>query len=264
MKITDTGLQGELLEHNGRVLLTDMEDVDLAVGHEILKIINTLGIHSPHIVPSHPRYKTTKAVKDFLTRTPENQLAYGVFDTPKDFLRELIKGMGEKTKASESEPAKSKALLPMIYLSRDPSISFADMDRDLVGIHQLKDESGKVMGDVDAYWPIINYSLTIVSWHKESTSLLTSHLLTFFREQERRKARSFTSIAHLGGMPMEFNWSFQDGLTYSGSNISEPFNEDRLNAMTIDLSIKALMYKLRCASSYLVTLKGRSSYEDSE
>ncbi|MDC5753605.1 hypothetical protein [Vibrio europaeus] len=261
MKIETVQIKGEILEHNGKVLVSDLEDVDLAVGHTILDIINSLGIHAPHIASTSPRYKTTKAVKDFLSRKPEDQLAYGVFDTPKDFLKELIKNMGEKTEGDEVKP---KALLPMIYLSRDPSLGFSDTDKDQANVHQLSDGDGNIMGDVDAYWPIISYSLTIVSWHKESTSMLTSHLLTDFRSQARKGVRSYTSETHLGGQPFEFSWSFQDGLTYAGSNISEPFGEGRLNAMTIDLSIKALMYKLRCAKSYEVTFTGRSSYEDTE
>ena len=255
MKIEDVPLKGQMLEHNGKVLISDLEDVDLAVGHTILDIINSLGIHAPHIESTSPRYKATKAVKDFLRRTPENQLAYGVFDAPKDFLKELIKNMGERAQGDES---KTKALLPMIYLSRDPSMSFSDTDKDQANVHQLSDEDGNIMGAVDAYWPIVNYSLTIVSWHRESTSMLTSHLLTEFRAQTRKESRSYVHKTHLGGQPLEFFWSFQDGLAYTGSNISEPFGEDRLNAMTIDLSIKTLMYKLRCARSYEARFIGRS------
>ncbi len=261
MKVNQEGLVGEVLEHTGKVLISDLEDVDLAVGHEILSIINSLGVHAPHITPEHPRYKTTKAVQDFLARAPEDQLANGVFDTPKEFLKELVKSMGEK---GADAGDKAKAKLPMIYLSRDPGISFSDTDKDAINIHQLRDETGKVMGDVDGYWTLLNYSLNIVSWNKQSTSMLTSHLLTFFREQERKSKRSFTSITHLGGQPFEFNWSFQDGLTYLGSNISEPFSDGRLNAMTIDLSIKAAIYKLRIAKAYDATLIGRSSYDDSK
>ena len=260
MKIEEIPIKGEILEHNGKVLISDVEDIDLAVGHTILDIINSLGIHAPHIDSKSPRHKTTKAVKDYLNREPENQLAYGVFDTPKDFLKELIKNMGEKTEGDENP----KALLPMVYISRDPSLSFSDTDKDKINVHQLKDDDGKMMGDVDAYFPLINYSLTIVSWHKESTSMLTSHLLTEFRARERKGVRSYEALTHLGGQPFRFSWSFQDALMYGGSNISEPFGEDRLNAMTIDLSIKAILYKLRCAKSYEVTLIGRSSYENTK
>ncbi|WP_070964960.1 hypothetical protein [Vibrio sonorensis] len=259
MKIDDVPIQGEILEHTGKVIMSDLEDVDLAVGHQILSAINTLAIHAPHIGSGHPRYKTTKTIKDFLNRAPEDQLAYGVFDSPKSFLKELAKDAGEQDKKE-----KLLAKLPMLYLSRDQSISFSDTDADKVNVHQLKDGTGKVMGDVDAYYPVLNYSLTIVSWHKESMSMLASHLLTYFRERMRKGKRTFKSELYLAGVKLVFDWSFQDGLTYMGSNISEPFSEDRLNAMTIDVIVKATAYKLRIAKAFQARLIGRPAHEQTK
>lgn len=242
MLLGEVGLTLGTEKPTGKSEVTNLHDVDVAVTNKIAMLINELTVSIPNDLPAS-RAKPLKSLRKFLARDISQQIGYGVFDTPKAFLGAFVRANKSK---NEKGKAKNKIDLPLVYVSRDPSIFFTDTEKDIPNAQTLTTSEGEKIGTLDFYSVDLNYQINIIAWSKDEAATMALHVLTWLRSYDRSQDKRFTAKTVLADAEeMELGWSFKDVQTLSADNATLPFDEGRLYCLSIAVSVQSEVASVR-------------------
>lgn len=260
MLISDVEIIFTVSKPTGKSEVTNLHDVDTAVINKIAEVTNQLTVTIPQDEDGkHPRLKPLKSLCKFLERDINKQIGSGSFESPRRFLLAFARA---HNKATENGKTKNKIELPLMYVSREPSIMFSDTEKPQISLTELTSDNGQLLGNVDKYFVDLNYQINIVAWDKDEATMLALHVLTWLKEYDRSQSKTLTAKSNVSNAPCELSWHFKDAATVTADNASSPFSEGRLYAFSIPVMVTSEVLKVRYMESSDANLIGRSKYDD--
>lgn len=213
-------------QDDGQLEVNSLNDVDIAVVNKIATVIHRLKIDSLS-AQANPRLAA------FANRPIKEKIAMGEFDTPRRFLRAL------------SKQGKDKISLPCIYVSRDPSFGFSnlDMHKDQSDVGQFFDDDGAYLGSADLSILSLNFQVNIVGWQNDSIDAIALLLVKWLRH--KHPDHSFTAKSIIAGTPIEIAIKFEERHIVSVENNSQTYEDDKLRALTFTITASAESYMVR-------------------
>lgn len=193
-------------------------DIDVAVVNRIYTVL-------ARIMPA-----PGSAIAAWKAKTPKDAIALGQWDTPKNFLTDLAK-------ASSSNP--TKAQLPIVYVTRDPSIAFADpsmsASTDLPEVEVIEDNDGNAAARIMSSLASFTYVVNMVGFHDADVAPLAALFLMYLRD--KRADKSLIVKTELMGCPVATAGRFSDGPMTTAANESAPFMQDRLRMLSVSVTV---------------------------
>jgi hypothetical protein len=226
----------------GKVEHTDLTDVDRAVAGFFQGVIGSL------TVTDDERAENQEFAR-FSRRDRKAKLYAGDFDDPQTFLRKLASHVGGDIKSQRNE------LLPTCYVSRIPSLAFAD-GSDYVDIPQcaeLTNEQGESYAVLNKSFVKLNYVVTGVAWSKPTLMRLMLGLMMWIRHTKQGRQHTFKAKTTLAGAPVEVAVSILSKKDALGQAVEIPHDESRVVAMSLDFEVVAEVYE----AEELVRQQGR-------
>lgn len=212
-------------QDDGYLEVTSLDDVDIAVVNKIATVINRLKLDGLS-AKANPRLAA------FANRPIKEKIAMGEFDTPRGFLRAL------------SKQGKNKITLPCVYVSRDPSFHFSDLDthKDQSNVGQIHDENNNFLGSADLSFLNLNFQVNVVGWQNDNIDAIALLLVKWLRHKHPDHA--FTAKSMIAGTPIEISIQFNDRHMISVENNSRTYEDDKLRALTFTVTV--------CTESYMI------------
>ena len=233
--------------HTSKVEHTSLIDIDRAVAAWMLSLINQMHVHDDE----RPEYQE---LKQFYQKTALSKLFIGEFDSADDFLKKLS---ARHQKNCDDDVIRND-LLPVMYTSRDLTISYAERDgqTDLYNVGQQKISDTHDISISKSY-PILSYKLHVLAWQQHTACHLAMSILMYLRHTRANSHHKFKAKTQLAGKITELNVA----LTGSPGYISEAqplmVNEKRLYGQTITLEFETEQLEATWLERQKVTLKGK-------
>jgi len=226
---------------DGRIEVSGLTDVDVALANKIGSVINRLYVSDPE----HPR---NKRLADFAKRPLADKIAMGEFDSPRRFLRALMK------------QGKDKISLPCLYITRDPAIAFAELDqyRDRAGVGELCDSDGVYIGEVEESVTTLAYMVNIVGWQDDNIEIIALLLMSWLRH--RHADHKFNAKTVLGGAAYDLAVEIIDRHMMTADNASLPFEDDKMRVLSIGFTVNAQTATIRYGSETLARIEQGESH----
>ncbi len=218
-------------EHTGMVEITDLTDIDRAVSSFIQGLFGVMTVTDV----DRPENKEFARYAD---RGDKYKLFYGQFDDPNDFLSKVAAKIGIDI------DKKRNAILPTAYISRDPSISFADGSDyvDATNIDQLANDNG-VYATVNQSFVKLNYTVTGVAWSRPTLERMMLGLMLWLRHAKKGRKHTFTAKTMLAGAQVESTISVLSRKEVVGDVVEIPREQNRIVAMSVSLEVVAEIYE---------------------
>lgn len=193
-------------------------DIDVAVVNRIYSVLSRI-MAAPG-----------SAIAAWKAKAPKDAIALGQWDTPKNFLIDLAK-------ANSSDSI--KAQLPIVYVTRDPSIAFADpsmsASTDLPEVAVIEDGDGKAAARIMSSVASSTYVVNVVGFHDADIAPLAALFCMHLRD--RYADKSMIVKTDLMGCPIATMARFSDGAMTTAANESAPFNQDRLRMLSVSVTV---------------------------
>jgi hypothetical protein len=173
-----------------------------------------------------------KAIAAWVAKPPESALKLGEFETPKEFLIELAKGMAEGNL--------NRNQLPVVYVTREPSIAYADPSMtghtEISEADIIEDAEGNAVARIMGSVANFSYTVNFVGWHDNDIAPLAMLFTMWLRD--RKSSKSFPIKTMLMGCKIENAGKFSDGLMAAATNASLPYNQDRLRMLSVTVTVE--------------------------
>lgn len=206
------------LDRPAGLAVMSLDDIDTAVVNRMYKVLS-------RIMPA-----PGSALAAWKAKAPKDAIALGQWDRPKRFLIDLAKARG-------SDP--NKAQLPFVYVTRDPSIAFADpsmsASTDLPEVAVIEDDDGKAAARIMSSLASFTYVVNMVGFHDADIAPLAALFLMYLRD--KRADKSLIVKTKLMGCPIATAGRFSDGPMTTAANESAPFTEDRLRMLSVSVTV---------------------------
>lgn len=193
-------------------------DIDTAVVNRVYRVLSRI------------MAAQGSALAAWKAKAPKDAIALGQWDTPKNFLIDL-------SKVNHSDA--SKAQLPIVYVTRDPSIAFADpsmsASTDLPEVAVIEDDDGNAAARVMSSLASFTYVVNIVGFHDADIAPLAALFLMYLRD--KRSDKSLMVKTELMGCPIATPGRFSDGPMTTAANESAPFMQDRLRMLSVSVTV---------------------------
>lgn len=216
ISITET-TRGQLDRPAGLAVMP-FTDIDVAVVNRIYTVLSRI-MAAPGT-----------AIAAWKAKPSKDAIALGQWDTPKNFLIDLAK-------ANSSDA--SKAQLPIVYITRDPSIAFADpsmsASTDLPEVDVIEDDQGNAAARVMSSVASFTYAVNIVGFHDADIAPLAALFLMYLRD--KRSDKSLVVKTELMGCLIATTGRFSDGPMTAAANESAPFMQDRLRMLSVSVTV---------------------------
>jgi len=245
VKVIETGLVIRDEVFTGKEEVTDVHDIDIAVTKLIGLVINSLEV-------SAPKGSRNRRIAEFLARPNlTDQIAFAEFETPKRFIRALerrIRKAPANTSLHQREIHGGIAA-PFIFVSRDPSIAFAELgyanDRRNAG--KKTDDDGNLLASLDMSTLTLTYTVHFVGWDNYDVSKLATHFGMWLRQKDARHVFSYNSVLLDQKMP-ELSGEIIERHSVTFDNSSAGFEEEKLRALSCILQVNADILRARKSS----------------
>lgn len=211
------------LDPTGVVECTDLTDIDRAVRNYFGHVINSM------VVTDTNRDENREFAK-FQERDVRDKLYIGQFDTPEEFIKELA-----------SQKKQGGDLFPACYLSRDPGIAYCAGDDYVDQSHcaDLQDNQGHPYAIINKSFAKLTYSLTALTWNKETCGRLGLGITMWFRHNKKNRPRKFTAKTMIAGAPVKLHIEINQPRLVSGASVPVSFAEKRLHGVWFDFEVIA-------------------------
>ncbi|QUM78780.1 hypothetical protein HWV00_21135 (plasmid) [Moritella sp. 24] len=222
---------------NGLLEVSHLTDIDNAIANKIGAIINRLHISSP----DHVR---NKRLALFAARPINEKLAMGEFESPRRFLMTLSKQRSNNTGQAKT----NNVQLPYLYVTRAPGIYFAEPEKykDASNIADVCDSTGTLIGQLDQSVTALTYQLNIVGWQNDNIDAIAMLIMSWLRHTH--EDHTFTAKTVLGGIPYELGIEVTDRHLVTAESASVSFEEDKLRALSVTLTVDAEVAIIRYGS----------------
>lgn len=216
-----TGIYVKSSSDTGKVEVSSFKDVDTALENRIGYVLDKL-------VVSNPEHRRNKALAAFAARPIGEKIASGEFDSPRKFLLAFNRSAQKKG---------GKVLLPMVYVTRDPSFGFADkgVQNDTGSAYpMIKDDQ---IGWFDISTAVLSYRVNLVGWQQDDIESLGLLLAMWMRH--KNDEHEFTAKTKIADIPYELSVSIEERDYVTVDSASAPFDEDKTRVMSVSLTVHA-------------------------
>jgi hypothetical protein len=240
----DVDLTFSRVEHSGELEVSNFSDIDTAFINKIASVLMRLKV-------SDPDHERNARLAAFAARPIAEKVAMGEFDTAKDFLKSL------------SKKSLGKVSLPFVYITRDPMIMFAEVDKyaDLQGVSEVysldDDDNESYVGQVNQSVAVLSYQLNIVGWQNDNIESLSLLLLMWLRHQHTDHA--FKAKTQLAGAPFTLDAQIIDRYMATAESASLPFEEDKLRVLSITIGVDAEVAMIKYGTKKEARVNAESS-----
>jgi hypothetical protein len=201
----------------GSLAVSDLNQIDTAVMNKVYTVLKRI----------HPN--GNKPIESWLAKAPAEAIKLGEFETPKQFLQELAKD------------GTTKLQLPILYVTREPSIAYADPSMtghtELAEADIIEDSEGKAVARIMTSVATFSYTVNIVGWLDADIAPLAVLFTMWLRDRKASKGLSVKN--RILGCKIETTAKFSDGLVATAANTSVPFSEDRLRMLSVTVTVEA-------------------------
>lgn len=220
-------------DYCGAVEHTELTDIDRAVASFFQTVINSL------VVVDTTRRENSEFAR-FVARDKQSKLYAGTFESPQDFLTKLTAKTGKQVSSERNE------LLPVAYISRDPALTFvsdaADIDATNMG-ELTNEETGEVYATVNKSFVVMQYSINILAWSKETLSRIAFGLMMWTRHKKSGRPLVFQAESRIAGAPVQLNIKLSGADSVMGEPIEISLNESRLYGLTLRFDFTSEIYE---------------------
>lgn len=222
----------ETIVPTGVVEHTDLTDIDRAVARFFMGVVDSL-------VVTDAERPENKEFATFVKRDKKQKMYLGTYDTHQEFLKDLV------SKSKTDEAGAKNELLPVFYMSRDPSLSFADGSDyvDQTHFDKVKNENGEVFAVLSKSFVKVTYTIHALAWNKSTLSRMGLGLAVWLRHIKKGRKHTFKAKTSLAHIDIESSVSVDIPKDLIGTPSSMPFAEGRLNALTFTTDIVAEVYE---------------------
>ena len=197
--------------------VSDLKHIDTAVMNRIYTVLSRI----------HPN--NNKSIEAWRAKQPADAIKLGEFDSPKGFLTELAKD------------GSAKLQLPVVYVTREPSIAYADPSMtghtEVAEADIIEDDQDRAIARIMTSVATFSYTVNLVGWHDSDIAPLAILFTMWLRD--RKSPKHFSIKSRLMGCKIETIGKFSDGLVATAANASVPFNEDRLRMLSVTVTVEA-------------------------
>lgn len=216
--------------------VSDLNHTDTAVMNRIYTVLKRI----------HPN--GNKSIEAWRSKPPAEAIKLGEFDTPKGFLTELAK------ESAKEGAQKLQLQLPVVYVTRDPSIAYADPSMtghtEIAEADIIEDNEGSAAARIMTSVATLSYTVNMVGWHDSDIAPLAILFTMWLRD--RKSPKHFSIKNRLFGCKVETIGKFSDGLMATAANASVPFNEDRIRMLSVTVTVEADLLMAEALTTQIV------------
>ncbi|MGB1271365.1 MAG: hypothetical protein ACPG5T_04775, partial [Endozoicomonas sp.] len=186
-----------------------------------------------------------KSLIEFTGRAPNNQVYYGEFDSPADFLRAFRRAKAKE----ETRDGKffNLANLPLVYFYRPPGMALADPGQSPATYGAQFVGTGKDQGTklvVDVVPVTLEYRVVVAAWNLPVLERLVANLMISLADYTNNRHRLTAAVTERGAS-FDLDGHLINGRSLEFSNLSSPRGEGRLFAAEASLSVAAELLRVR-------------------
>ncbi len=201
-----------------------LKHLDVAVANKVYKVLRRIEAE-----PGTP-------IAGWKNRAPQYAIMLGEFDTPKEFLIALAKQLSAQPPEGVRPP---QVELPAVYVTRDPSIAFADPSMsamtDIPEVGVINNDQDEAIARLMLSPGSFTYSINIVGGHDDDISPLALLLQMWLRD--KRSNHQFEVRTKILNTEIATGAVFSDGPMVAATNSSVPFNQDRLRMLSLSVTV---------------------------
>lgn len=209
-------------EPTGIVEYTDLTDVDRAVRSFFGRMIDAM-------VVTDAERKENREFATFQAKPMKEKLYVGQFESPQEFVNQLA-----------GKHKQRKEALPACYLSRDTAIVYCDGD-DYVDMSNfatlVADGSTTPYAVVSKSFAKLTYTMTALTWNKETGSRLALGLSMWLRHTKQGRKHTFKARTMIAGAPVELKIEINQPRLAVGASLAVSMAEERLHGISFDFEV---------------------------
>lgn len=217
---------------DGTVEVLDFEQIDVAVVNKLALIFKSLRVSEKN---TNANRKKCESLLSFLARDLNDTVSVGEYADPNRFL------------AAVAQSGKSMLNLPMVYVSRSPDWSYAEIDvyRELNAVDTLVDDSGVPLGELDLSVVRLDFSVNIVGWQKDSIEALSVLLTQWLRQPNADHCMTYK--AYLGNSLVEFFIDFAErkDVAVTSNSAGAGDGGDKIKSLMVPIVVNAQIGSVR-------------------